>query len=130
MVMLSDSAVRYAFMICSEKEHYKSGIYCANREMREQVESIVKSLCELYSDSILRTRFSTSDTYVMFKNGSLIRICSASESSRGQKFNLLIFDKEINPNILRVIISPSDIGDRLEYQRYHDEKENKKQFDT
>lgn len=123
MIMLSDSAVRYAFMICSEKSHYKSGIYCACRETREQVEEMMKPLYELYHDSILRVRFGSSDRYVMFKNGSLIRLCPANDCSRGQKFNLIIFDKEISPVILRSIVSPSDVGDMFEYDRYHYEKE-------
>lgn len=124
MIMLSDSAVRYAFMICSEKERYKSGIYCACRETRERIEEMMQLLCESYHDSILRTRFGSPDRCVVFKNGSIIRLCPANDFSRGQKFNLIIFDKEIEPVVLSNVISPSDLGDRFEYNMYHYEKKN------
>lgn len=124
MIMLSNSAVLYAFMICSEKSHYRSGIYCACHKTRAQVEEIMKSLCELFHDRILRSRFSSSDKYVIFKNDSIIRLCPANDSSRGQRFNLIIFDKEIEPIVLRNVISPSDRGDKFEYDIYHYEKKN------
>lgn len=130
MIMLSDSAVQYAFMICSEKEHYKSGIYCACRETRERIEEMMKLLCESYHDSILRTCFSSSDRYIMFKNGSMIRLCPASDSSKGQRLNLIIFDKEISPVILNNIISPFDLGDRMEYKMYHYLKETNEQVNA
>ena len=131
--MLSDSAVRYAFMICSEKERYKSGIYCACRETREWIEEMMQLLCESYHDSILwawRTRFGSPDRCVVFKNGSIIRLCTANDCARGQKFNLIIFDKEINPTVLYSAISPSDLGDRFEYNMYHYERETNEQADA
>lgn len=123
MIMLSDSAIQYAFMICSEKAHYKSGIYCSDLDTKNLVENHIKSLCESYSDDVLRTVFRRSDTYVMFKNGSILKVLSASDNSRGQRFNLVIFDKEINKIILDHVIRPFDMGDRLEYCLYHDKKE-------
>lgn len=104
MIMLSKSAIQYAFMICSEKENYKVGVYCADKEYRELVEGWIDTLQEPYSYCIVENRsVQRNMRYVSFKNGSVIKVIHAGDSSRGNRCHLCICSPLLSPEAVQMV---------------------------
>lgn len=127
MIMLSNPAIQYAFMICSEKENYRVGVYCGNKECREQVEGWIDTIYESYSHYIGENKMRQCNMrYILFKNGSIIKVFHANDSARGNKFHLSIYDPSITPEAIQMA-RISELGDKW-YQEMNAKAQNTHQL--
>lgn len=127
MIMLSNPAIQYAFMICSEKENYRVGVYCGNKECREQVEGWIDTIHESYINCIGENKAHQRNMrYILFKNGSIIKVLHASDSARGNKFHLCIYDPSINFEAIQMA-RVSELGDEW-YQKMNAKAQNAHQL--
>lgn len=125
--MLSDSAVQYAFMICSKKEQYRVGIYCGDKECREQVLAWIDMIYKAYSPCIVENMIHQRNmSCVLFKNGSSISVLHAGDSARGHRFYLSIYDPSIPFDAMK-IVRISELGDK-QYQEMNTKSKTTHQF--
>ena len=125
MLYLSDAALKYAISRCMERAGYKVGIASCNRHrtINDLVDMVDANV--VYFVSQMRMS-NVSNCYIRFVNGSEIRLISANENARGNKFHLVIVDEKIDNDIINNVIHPMEI---LEYMERH-YRVNNKEFET
>ena len=106
-INLSYSALQYAINICQEKDGYRVGIASGDEISYEEAKDFLLKLVkdcgniEKVANSKYEYNFHT-----YFKNGSFIKFINTSGNVRGQRYNLLISDKNISEDVMRCIILP------------------------
>ena len=115
MIYLSDSAIRYAVLLCMEKEYYKIHIATFSRVGAGIWFSKIKELKEYDKNKVRRaTLMYDENGLIEFTNGSTIRISAPKESCRGQRCHLLIVDDEIKEDVIRNVLRPCETLDYKE----------------
>ena len=115
MIYLSDSAIRYAVLLCMEKEHYRIHIATFSRVGAGIWFSKIKELKEYDKNKVRRaTLMYDENGLIEFTNGSTIRISAPKESCRGQKCHLLIVDDGIKEDVIRNVLKPCETLDYKE----------------
>ena len=91
---------------CENKEKYKCGIYVENPERIKIVANVISNLLPVPNRNI-ELRMNQYDAGARWQNGSIIRIINASENVRGQRFNGVIIDNDIDNRIVSCVIMPT-----------------------
>ncbi len=91
---------------CENKEKYKCGIYVENSERIKIVANVISNLLPVPNRKI-ELRINRYDAEARWQNGSIIRIMNASENVRGQRFNGVIIDNDIDHKIISCVIMPT-----------------------
>ena len=104
-IYLSYASLQYAINICQEKDGYKVGIAIGDEISYEEAKDFLLTLVKNY-DNIEQVANSKSNFHIYFKNGSLIRFINTSGNARGQRYHLLIADKNVSEDVMRCIILP------------------------
>lgn len=91
---------------CENKEKYKCGIYVENPERIKIVANVISNLLPVPNRNI-ELKMNRYDAGARWQNGSIIRIINASENVRGQRFNGVIIDNDIDNRIVSCVIMPT-----------------------
>lgn len=106
-IYLSYSALQYAINICQEKDGYRVSIAIEDDISYEEAKNFLIMLArdcaniEEIADSKYEYNF-----HIYFKNGSVIRFINTSGNAKGQRYHLLISDKNVSEDVMRCIILP------------------------
>lgn len=106
-INLSYSSLVYAINICQEKDGYKVGIAIEDEDSYKEAKDFLLTLvkdCDNI-ESVANSKYK-SNFHIYFKNGSLIRFINTSGNTRGQRYHLLIADKNVSEDVMRCIILP------------------------
>lgn len=115
MIFLSKAAIRYAVDVCQERERHRIGIAIHGEDKRNDMHELILSMIS-DSDYIERIRDSKYNFEIYFKNGSVIKFIYPSDNARGNRWHLLIADKEIPMDIIQNVLKRCEILDWYEYQ--------------
>ena len=99
-------ALQKQMNFCKNKEKYKCGIYVENPERIKIVANVISNLLPVPNRNI-ELKMNRYDTGARWQNGSIIRIINASENVRGQRFNGVIIDNDIDNRIVSCVIMPT-----------------------
>ena len=115
MIYLSNAALRYAVNICLELPNYRVVICPEFRseweDLMDQIVDYVPSLAENINRA---TKTKSSNCFIEFVNGSIIQFCSANESSRGLRANLIIVSSKVDEEFINVVLRPMEIKQLIE----------------
>ena len=100
-IYLSNASLQYAIDICKEKERYRVGIATLTEETKLSLLTLMR--CDYDIEKIISSKY---EFRVYFKNGSLISFIDTSGNTRGQRYHLLIADKNISEDVMKCIILP------------------------
>lgn len=98
-------AIRKQISFCQSNRRYKCGVYITTQIKREIVMKVITNLLPLQNEGI-ELRNNTSEAFVKFPNGNLIRIVRANCAARGNRFNGVIVDSIINKEIIDTVFRP------------------------
>ena len=99
-------ALQKQMYFCENKEKYKCGIYVENPERIKIVANVISNLLPVPNRNI-ELKMNRYDAGARWQNGSIIRIINASENVRGQRFNGVIIDNDIDNRIVSCVIMPT-----------------------
>ena len=99
-------ALQKQMNFCENKEKYKCGIYVENPERIKIVANVISNLLPVPNRNI-ELKMNRYDAGARWQNGSIIRIINASENVRGQRFNGVIIDNDIDNRIVSCVIMPA-----------------------
>ena len=99
-------ALQKQMNFCKNKEKYKCGIYVENPERIKIVANVISNLLPVPNRNI-ELRMNQYDAGARWQNGSIIKIINASENARGQRFNGVIIDNDIDNRIVSCVIMPT-----------------------
>ena len=99
-------ALQKQMNFCENKEKYKCGIYVENPERIKIVANVISNLLPVPNRNI-ELKMNRYDAGARWQNGSIIRIINASENVRGQRFNGIIIDNDIDNRIVSCVIMPT-----------------------
>ena len=99
-------ALQKQMNFCENKEKYKCGIYVENPERIKIVANVISNLLPFPNRNI-ELKMNRYDAGARWQNGSIIRIINASENVRGQRFNGVIIDNDIDNRIVSCVIMPT-----------------------
>ena len=99
-------ALQKQMNFCENKEKYKCGIYVENPERIKIVANVISNLLPVPNRNI-ELKMNRYDAEARWQNGSIIRIMNASENVRGQRFNGVIIDNDIDNRIVGCVIMPT-----------------------
>lgn len=99
-------ALQKQMNFCENKEKYKCGIYVENTERIKIVANVISNLLPVPNRNI-ELKMNRYDAGARWQNGSIIRIINASENVRGQRFNGVIIDNDIDNRIVSCVIMPT-----------------------
>lgn len=102
-ICLSYSSLQYAVNICQEKEKYLVGIAIEDEVSNQEAKYFLLTLTKDY-DNIEYVIRSSPQFRIVFKNGSMINFMDTSGNSRGQRYHLLIADKNVPECIMRSVV--------------------------
>ena len=91
---------------CENKEKYKCGIYVENPQRIKIVANVISNLLP-FPNRRVELRMNQYDAEAKLQNGSIIRIMNSSENVRGQRFNGVIIDNDIDNRIVSCVIMPT-----------------------
>ena len=98
-------ALQKQMNFCENKEKYKCGIYVENPERIKIVANVISNLLPVPNRNI-ELKMNRYDAGARWQNGSIIKIINASENARGQRFNGVIIDNDIDNRIVSCVIMP------------------------
>ena len=116
-------ALRKQMNFCENKEKYKCGIYVENPERIKIVANVISNLLPVPNRRV-ELRMNQCDAEAKWQNGSIIRIMNNSENVRGQRFNGVIIDNDIDNRIVSCVIMPT-----IRPIRVFDEETNKEMYE-
>ena len=99
-------ALQKQINFCENKEKYKCGIYVENPERIKIVANVISNLLPVPNRNI-ELKMNQYDAGARWQNGSIIKIINASENARGQRFNGVIIDNDIDNRIVSCVIMPA-----------------------
>ena len=105
MQKLNDITMISAVSDCIEQDGFRVGIYTGTYAGRNAILSnITNGMNETERAAVLRTINSTSTAVIEFKNGSIIRVLGASENTRGHAFYKVLYEGDIDKDILNNVV--------------------------
>lgn len=98
-------ALQEQILFCEGEYNYRCGVYVATEENKDIVMKIFNDLYPL-RDREIEVRNNNHESFIGYPNGNVIRIMQPSSSVRGQRFNGVIIDSNINQEVINTIILP------------------------
>lgn len=115
MIYLSNAALRYAVNICLELPNYRVVVCPESRnewaDLTDQIINYIPSLA-ININRVIKTK--SGNCFIEFVNGSIIQFCSANESSRGLRANLIIVSSKLDEEFINVVLRPMEIKQLIE----------------
>lgn len=115
--------LRKQMNFCENKEKYKCGIYVENPERIKIVANVISNLLPVPNRRV-ELRMNQCDAEAKWQNGSIIRIMNTIENVRGQRFNGVIIDNDIDNRIISCVIMPT-----IRPIRVFDEESDKEMYE-
>lgn len=110
MVYLSNAALRYAVNICLELPNYHVIICPKSRnEWKDIIDQIVDYIPSLAINVNRIHTAKSSNCFIEFFNGSVIKFVAAHESSRGYRANLVEVSSEVSDEFINAVLRPMEI---------------------
>lgn len=100
-------------MFCEKENNYKCGVYITTEANKDIVMKVLDNLLPVINRNV-EVRNSSYEAFVRYPNGNIIRIVRANSSARGQRFNGVIIDSNINRETIYTVILPCLIPLKLE----------------
>lgn len=122
-------ALQKQMNFCENKEKYKCGIYVENPQRIKIVANVISNLLP-FPNRRVELRMNQYDAEAKWQNGSIIRIMNTSENVRGQRFNGVIIDNDLDNEIIDCIIMPTLKPIIINFEKYEDFKEVNKRIFT
>ena len=116
-------ALQKQMNFCENKEKYKCGIYVENPERIKIVANVISNLLP-FPNRRVELRMNQYDAEARWQNGSIIRIMNTNENVRGQRFNGVIIDNDIDNRIVSCVIMPT-----IRPIRVFDEESDKEMYE-
>lgn len=92
---------------CTTINHFKSVILLSSKEKRESMRQVFFNLANKYFKPLIYKKyFNQYDSYVVFKNGSVIKLLVLSDHIRGEKYNGCLIDEDISTYVKQTFIFP------------------------
>ena len=104
-IYLSYAALQYAINICQEKGGYRVGIAIGDEDSYKEAKDFLLTIVK-DCGNVEKVINSKHEFNIYFKNSSLIRFINVSGNARGQRYHLLVADKNIDEDVMRCIILP------------------------
>lgn len=99
-----------AIRLCVQNPHYKVGIF--TRTMLEAERVCNDVMDAIFEDEEEKNAVEGANTAlrsrIAFKNGSSIQFVRASENARGCRFNRVLYDKDINRDLLHTVVQHTE----------------------
>ena len=95
-------------LYCCSMDKFRAAIYVSSKDKIGYVKNILDDIFTGNSFSIKNIRyvFSQYVYFIEFSNGSILKIIIANDSSKGNKINGCLIDKDISNDIKQMIIYP------------------------
>ena len=95
-------------LYCCYMDKFRAAIYVSSKDKIGYVKNILDDIFTGNSFSIKNIRyvFSQYVYFIEFSNGSILKIIIANDSSKGNKINGCLIDKDISNDIKRMIVYP------------------------
>lgn len=90
---------------CERENNYKCGVYITTEANKDIVMKVIGNLLPVINKNV-EVRNNSCESFVRYPNGNMIRIVRANSSARGQRFNGIIIDSNINQETIHTIILP------------------------
>lgn len=114
LYVLSENSMRDAILRCTNFAGMRVLVALPKYEDIKSCEEKIEKLLDLLQVKIIKiNRYSCE---VRFHNGSLIYLRHASESIRGRRANIILYDSRVDNEIVRLVLAPCLCqywGDRL-----------------
>lgn len=92
-------------MFCEKENNYKCGVYITTEANKDIVMKVLDNLLPVINRNV-EVRNSSYEAFVRYPNGNIIRIVRANSFVRGQRFNGIIIDSNINRETIYTVILP------------------------
>lgn len=103
--------IKKQIRLCLRYRHFRSVIYVSLHSKKNVVFEYIEFLCKsnwFIKRNITRIKNNSNETFIVFKNGSFIRVAPARESARGTKVNNIVIDSDItNQEIIHCVLRPT-----------------------
>ena len=110
MKFLSDSTIEESLTLCIDNPRYMVGVAVHDSGIGYgailRVESLIAD--KGAQDDISRIYKQVGNSRIELKNGSAIYIFTANESSRGKAFHEIVVDKNIDKEIIDMVLIPTE----------------------
>lgn len=104
---LDKSNIANVIRLCNKNARMIATVYCDSNEELEECMDYLLARIEDIRENVEKCRSLYGRTYVYFKNGSIIRLTTASDNARGYKNNLIVVSPNVDPEVFRTVIMPS-----------------------
>lgn len=102
---------------CEKENIYDCGIYVTTEAKKEIVMNVIHNLFHDTNKNVI-VKDNHCESLVKYPNGNIIMILPANDTARGQRFNGIIIDSNINREVVNTIILPHLIPLKLENGTY------------
>ena len=94
---------------CVNKERFCVGIFTRTQANRLSVcLELLESMDEEEQEATYRAVRNANSSFIEFKNGSYIKVLSANENARGYSFDKVLYEDDIDHEILYNIVQPTE----------------------
>lgn len=111
-------ALRNQMGFCETERNYRCGVYITTEVNKDIVMKVLNNLLTITNGNV-EVRNNSYESFIRYSNGNMIRILQANSSVRGQRYNGIIIDSNINQETIDTIILPCLIPLRLENGTYN-----------
>jgi|GEM_PF-4974134 len=85
---------------CCDKPYYKAGILISNKDKTKLIDGVLSAIISRhFSKRLKQRRYTVSDYELKFDNGSSFKIVLGTSTARGNRYNDLLIDKELNNEV-------------------------------
>lgn len=105
-------------LCCCNINNFRSAVYVSTKDKVNIIVEKLKDITYGIWSSIEREVFGIHENYITFINGSVLRIITSSDQSRGRKFHGCVIDKDIAEDVKNIIIYPKIIPRMISGENY------------
>lgn len=99
---------------CEKENNYKCGVYAATAAKKDIVVKVIRNLLPAINRHV-EVRNNSYETFVIYPNGSIIKIVRANNSIRGYRWHGVIIDSCIDHETIHTLILPHLMPLNLEH---------------
>lgn len=92
---------------CTTINHFKSGILLSSKEKIKGMRQVFFNLANKYFKPLIcKKYYNQYDSYIVFKNGSVIKLLVLNDHVRGERYNGCLIDKDISAYAKQALAFP------------------------
>lgn len=114
MIYLNNKNIESAFISCIKHNKIKVLIVSEYHKMIQEVHRELDKLIYRYDNNIKTVLMNDTKYDIKFKNGSLIKTLILSDCFKGERFNIILVDEQMDKNVYRVILKPMEDNKKRE----------------